>query len=433
MTTNDYLGSWADENVSFSTKIVKTTSVGDNFYTAMVFTENNRFVDTSQTGWEDAPGVPASAGVKVIAVDATNYATFTSGILQSWLYDLFCNGFTGNCIIVACGNVIDGTTTYEEVTPEGTENPVEEGWYVSDGAGGYVLTTDIVVQTGTTYYQKITTGGDATAFITTMDTAYSILRPYAYFKTSCAGADGLNTDVAVELCKLCATDKQLLSAAPLYPVSKIAPENDLLYAAIKASGSAQDAFMSYHADTTRNGALYSLGLALATLNGSETSVGNGFDAIASANITPSGPDGTNIGDANTDLVRAHVQYFKTIGDNTLSVAAYGATTINGVVYTADWILAYITYMTKVRVARLITEGNFLKNAANYSRIVNVLLSNILLFVKAERLKNQVISAPSFDKLPEADGETIVIPNAWSATYVDNLRKVEITGNLYIGA
>lgn len=48
----------------------------------------------------------------------------------------------------------DTTYTYDEVTPVGTENPQEEGWYVSDGAGGYTATTDTTVQVGTTYYEK---------------------------------------------------------------------------------------------------------------------------------------------------------------------------------------------------------------------------------------------------------------------------------------
>jgi len=40
---------------------------------------------------------------------------------------------------------------YGEVTPVGTENPYEEGWYIYDG-NAYVLTTDTSVQLGTTYY-----------------------------------------------------------------------------------------------------------------------------------------------------------------------------------------------------------------------------------------------------------------------------------------
>lgn len=48
----------------------------------------------------------------------------------------------------------DTTYTYDEVTPVGDENPSELGWYVSDGSGGYELTSDTSVQSGTTYYTR---------------------------------------------------------------------------------------------------------------------------------------------------------------------------------------------------------------------------------------------------------------------------------------
>ena len=43
--------------------------------------------------------------------------------------------------------------TYTAVTPEGTENPASEGWYVLDD-GSYVLTEDTTIQAGTTYYTR---------------------------------------------------------------------------------------------------------------------------------------------------------------------------------------------------------------------------------------------------------------------------------------
>ena len=42
--------------------------------------------------------------------------------------------------------------TYSAVTPAGTENPAEEGWYEKDG-NEYELTTDTTVTEGTTYYE----------------------------------------------------------------------------------------------------------------------------------------------------------------------------------------------------------------------------------------------------------------------------------------
>lgn len=48
----------------------------------------------------------------------------------------------------------DTTYTYSAVTPSGDENPQEEGWYESDGSGGYTLTSDESVQGGKTYYTR---------------------------------------------------------------------------------------------------------------------------------------------------------------------------------------------------------------------------------------------------------------------------------------
>ena len=46
-----------------------------------------------------------------------------------------------------------GTYTYTAVSPVGTENPAEEGWYVLVG-DGYRLTSDTEVDSNVTYYEK---------------------------------------------------------------------------------------------------------------------------------------------------------------------------------------------------------------------------------------------------------------------------------------
>ena len=46
------------------------------------------------------------------------------------------------------------TYTYHAVSDPSGKNPQEEGWYVSNGSGGYVLTTDTEPQSGTTYYTR---------------------------------------------------------------------------------------------------------------------------------------------------------------------------------------------------------------------------------------------------------------------------------------
>ena len=387
MDPNDFLGSFAQENVSFITKVVRTAVVGDNFWKVMIFVENNRFVNSDTEAWI---GVPGSSTLKALTVTVDDYAEHTSGLLRSWLYDLFCTGFNGDCILVACGASI----------------------------------TD-----------------DSASFITNMEAAYDLLKAYAYHKTCCVcEGEGneqvaISTSVAIALATKCAGDKGLLSSAPYFPYTTATPtatDSDALYTAIKNSG--KDAFFAAHQDVTRNAALYSLGLAMSTFNGSGTCVGNSFDMTKSQMITSSGPQGTSLSKAVRAVLRGlNIQTFKPVGNNTGSVAAIGASTINGDVAQATWIVAYVTYMTKVAVAELITESNFLKNAANYTRILNVMSSFLVKFGPSGsgRLTDLAITAPAFGTIT-SKGDEMIIPDAWTARYVDQVRDVQITGTLYIG-
>lgn len=65
---------------------------------------------------------------------------------------------TGNATVyedrLAITNVED---SYDAVTPAGTKNPSEEGWYERSGSAGsyvYTLTTDTTVDSEKTYYAK---------------------------------------------------------------------------------------------------------------------------------------------------------------------------------------------------------------------------------------------------------------------------------------
>ena len=430
MDNNDFLGSYAQENVAFTTRVIRTATVGDNFYKVMMFVENSRFVEASSAGWVQVPG---SSTLKALTVTASDYAEYTTGLLRSWLYDLFCSGFSGDCILIACGDVTSNDVYTPVSNPQG--NPQAQGWYVSDGGSGYTPATDVSVQGSTTYYIKSTTY-DTAAFVAGMTDAYNLLKAYAYHKTVCAGSDEeVNPTVAVELAKLCAGDKGLLSSAPLLPFTTATPEeptSDKLYNALKEAST--DAFMSAHQDTTRNAALVSLGIALATRNGSGTPVGNNMEMTATSMLTSSGPAGRQLSRSTRDMLASlNIQTWKPVGDNTGNVAAYGASTLLGDTYGATWIVAYITYMIKVRVAQMLTEGNFLKNATNYGRIIGVMNGVLSLFADSGRLENIITKAPAFVNLPESSGDEIVVPDAWEATYISNVRKVTITGTLYIGA
>lgn len=133
------------------------------------------------------------------------------------------------------------------------------------------------------------------------------------------------------------------------------------------------------------------------------------------------------------LKAAYVQYFKTVGDNSLSVAAETDRTITGDYYAANWIVGYITYVVKVGVAQLITKRNFYRNDANYTQICGVVQNAVNAFGNSGVLETISFSFPAFGSLPTSAADEIVIPNAWSATYVNHVRKVTISGALYIGS
>lgn len=438
MDKNDFLGSFAQENVTFQTQVIRTSVVGDNFWKVMIFVENTRFVTSSSLDWVDAPGLP---GVRCCTVTADTYSSIARGLLRSWLYDLFATGFTGDCILVACGADVPVTYTYTPVSLTNGEDITGRGLYhrASGSSDEWTLATETTADTSTyEYASRSASVGDPSAFISSMEAAYDVLKPYAYHKTVCAGTDdAVIPAIAVSLATKCAEDKQLLSSAPYFPYATPTPEtasSDPLYAAL--SGANKDAFMSCCADSSRNAALYSLGLALANINGSGTAVGTQLDMIKSANMLPSGQGGTNLPyNVRSMLSGLHIQTFKPVGDNTGDVAAEGDMTLQGVIVAVDWILAYVTYMSKVTIARMITSPDFLKNESSYQSLVSVLTSYLPLFGEngSGRLKNIAITAPAFSELPPSDRKTIIIQNAWSATYVDHVRTVRISGALYIGA
>lgn len=386
MDTNDYLGSFAQENVDFQTRIVKTARVGANFMKTCIFTTD---LNLTADGIDNQVAIPGSGTYKALVVTSSDFASYTSGLLQSWLVDLFANGSLYDAIIVSLG--------------DGTAVPTEEE----------------------------------------LAAAYELIKPYAYHKTICVGGTAgaaptvnseLSTDLISKLIDLCTADKNFLSSAVLLPYSVFAvptgTDDDPIYSAAKQ----KYAFMSCHTDTTRNAALYSLGLALSSSNGSGTPIGNPMCRPASASITQSDSEGANSKTVRNALNALHIQTFKPVGDNTGNVCAEGELCLNGDAYSAQWILAYVGYMTKVGVAKLITSSiDFYKNENSYSDILNVLQRYLTLFGTSGsgRLKNIAITAPGFGGLPESENDELVIPNAWKATYIGVVNKVTIVGTLTI--
>ena len=133
-------------------------------------------------------------------------ATVTAGII-GYVYNISEDFTTDARFVEGAGkkypagtNVVavdNGTVTYTEVTPEGTENPQEEGWYEESG-GEYILTTDTSITSSKTYYEQNVTHDykydvlgnfiDTDAIDDRIDGAQSMTAPA--FDTSVSYAEG---------------------------------------------------------------------------------------------------------------------------------------------------------------------------------------------------------------------------------------------------
>lgn len=404
--SNDYITSFAQENVSFITRVIRQQSIGDNYWKVMIFVEDDRFVDS--TSWdavpgasysyqtEDDPPVTVTVTPKAMTVTLADYAMYTTGILNGWLTCLYANGFSGDCILVTCG--------------ESAETSAHK--------------------------------------IGAMEAAYEVMKPYAYHKTACIGTTGMDSDVIQALgSKANASyDDKMLSSLPYVQTTIAAYPAGADKAAVKASIEAttdytncilgeSDAFMAVHADASKNAALFSLGIALGYLNGTGLRVGNSLEMTKTGNISASGLNG----DAMPRMIREayeelYIQTFKPVGDNTGYVAGYGEKSLKGEDVVARWVVGYITYMTKVRIAQLLTTANFRKTELNYRRIVFI-MSDIVGTFAIENggcLSDIDITAPPYNQLPPAQNDQIIIEDAWKATFMGVVHNVDITGNLYIG-
>lgn len=186
-------------------------------------------------------------------------------------------------------------------------------------------------------------------------------------------------------------------------------------------------------------ALYQLGRTLGYMNSTGTSIGNSTDGVACTfqDVLPTRSTSTSV------LVNASalfinwcqnnkVAYFKTVGNGTSQVSCYGGWTLKTTCLSADWIVAYVNYMAKVRVAEIITVMNTYRNGFLYGKCLSALSTLIEPFVTLGRVRNFAITAPSWAEAQTlGDRQTIVIPDAWTGIYVDNARKVRIQGSLTI--
>ena len=145
--------------------ISKTQGKG---YEAGYFLANNEDVtrETREASANSALVVTEANGTKYLPA-GTAYPTNDGSAIGIVYEDVDVSDGNMPASIVTKGEVYEDrlaitSVTYDAVTPVGTENPTEQGWYEQVG-GEYVLTTDITVDDSKTYYEAVITRLASTA------------------------------------------------------------------------------------------------------------------------------------------------------------------------------------------------------------------------------------------------------------------------------
>lgn len=141
------------------------TEDGTSFYDATTLA--GTFAEITKTAVDNEDAI-AELGEKFTGsafVELNTYIETVTGEVKKWcllgpIFDVSDKLTFGTAMP---SNPEDGDTflylgetsyTYATVTPEGTENPSAEGWYESDGEGGYVASADTEIDPGKTYYTR---------------------------------------------------------------------------------------------------------------------------------------------------------------------------------------------------------------------------------------------------------------------------------------
>lgn len=374
---SQFKNSIAQSNVNFPIETVITPIAGENYSRTLIFMN----VANAATY---LPGVITVAAGDLIELNSANYGELTGGKLKNWLVPFFTKATTAKVGIAVFDTDTDNEGTVVEATAP-------------------------------------------------LSAVYEAKKMYGYFKFACEESAGYN-DLQVSLSNLCKAD-------PLYSVlwvgtddANVLSKTSALMTALKSSES--KARVIYNSNSNINGALAQLGATLSSVNATGTPVGNSVDMVQFNTIQASG--GTNADGEHINLTATEkaalddqkIGYQTWVGDGTENVSTEGSLYLNGDSVGANWVKAYIEYMCKVLTANYITRMNTFRNNDTYQAILLILTNQVRPFLEFGRLDGFSITAPSFDKLP-ASGDQITVPNAWEATYIDNVRQVTVYGTLYL--
>lgn len=370
---DDFQGSTAQNALNFSINTTIETVPGSNFYTPVMYIGSGTNADANIV---DPPDID-----DYITVNASNFGALLLGDLLDWFSVYFASSKNTNVLIVVYNSV---TASYGGVAP------------------AYQATK-------TLGYQKL------------------------IFEVGAAGA------AQVALGKLCNEDSLLsqfwvgTSDAGSFASPATGVAADLL-----AASPPVEAVVIYSAQSGINPALAQLGMTLSVINSTGTPVGNRTGNIASSAVVSSGTTGGSDNSNNSATEQAHLEanligFFRTVGNGTGQVNLVGELTNKDNDSAAQWVEAFINYVCQVNGATYITQLNppvFTNNDA-YQAILAIIRAVITPFANFGRLSNVKITKLPFTSLPAHPGNELIIPNAWSATFVRGLQEVLVQGNITI--
>jgi hypothetical protein len=373
----DYVGSIAQKYIQFVTTVITTAVPGQNFGKLMIFCSET----DAATMFVTDPTVDT-----ITELTPSNYKTLllAAGLLYKWLADFYANGSVTSVFVV----------TY------------------TSGVG---------------------------PAIADLNAQYALYVERAYWKLCMDVAHKMAAQLV--LAALCATDplSQFIYGSQDATILTNTGGNEALqFNTLPAPG--LDVPIIYHPSAVHNPAMVQLGITLAALNTSGTYVGNKLDFLAVA-FTASGTAGANVSAAGlANCAILGVAVFTTLGNGTGQVLLEGATAGRGLVTGltfADigvrWLVNYVDTVSSILCTQYMAQPGRFKNNDTYQGCLTILTGQLALFSGMGRLSSVKITAPPFDQLPAAAGGVITVPNAWQATYNNNLRQVTVYGTLYVTA
>ena len=146
--------------MSFIGDVKKGTTYAPGYFLA--HNDENVIRETKQVAQNSALVVSTDEGGKYVPM-GTAYPTNDGNAIGILYEDVdVTNGNMPGSVVTGGAEVYEDRLaitgeSYDSVTPVGTENPSEEGWYERSGSAGsyvYTLTTDTTVTEGKTYYAK---------------------------------------------------------------------------------------------------------------------------------------------------------------------------------------------------------------------------------------------------------------------------------------